>query len=140
MTEATVIIDALLAKLRSVPSLSPEDRVCDSDPQIDQHTPLPLAHFRELTEGKPERRGREWKRTRNIQVDLYQSVSAGRAGRDQLLSEVLAALVPSTAGIPLPGTTLLAISVGTINLEPEQIGSDTLLTSIQFSLTYTASL
>ena len=58
MTEATVIIDALLAKLRSVPSLSPEDRVCDSDPQIDQHTPLPLAHFRELTEGKPERRGR----------------------------------------------------------------------------------
>ena len=35
MTEATVIIDALLANVRSVPSLSPEDRVCDSDPQID---------------------------------------------------------------------------------------------------------
>ena len=73
-------------------------------------------------------------------MDLYQPVSDGRAGRDQLLSDVLAALVPSTAGIPLPGTTLLTISVGTINLEPEEIGSDTLLTSIQFSLTYTASL
>ncbi|MBP8173773.1 MAG: hypothetical protein KAY06_07190, partial [Aeromonadaceae bacterium] len=108
--------------------------------QIDQYTPLPLAHFRELSEGKPERRGREWKRTRNIQVDLYQPASAGRAGRDQLLSEVLAALVPSTAGVPLVGTSLISISVGNIILEPEEIGSDTLLTSILFTLTYTASL
>jgi hypothetical protein len=140
MKEATIICDALLEKLASVTSLSGEEQICDSDPQIDQHTPLPLAHFRELNEGKPERRGREWKRTRNIQVDLYQPASAGRAGRDQLLSEVLAALVPSTAGIPLPGTSLLTIAVGNINLEPEEVGSDTLLTSIQFSLTYTASL
>ncbi|PKQ82963.1 hypothetical protein AOX56_00120 [Aeromonas sobria] len=140
MKEATIICDALLEKLASVTSLSDEEQICDSDPQIDQHTPLPLAHFRELSEGKPERRGREWKRTRNIQVDLYQPASAGRAGRDQLLSEVLAALVPSTAGIPLPGTSLLTIAVGNINLEPEEVGSDTLLTSIQFSLTYTASL
>lgn len=140
MKEATIICDALLEKLVSVTSLSGEEQICDSDPQIDQHTPLPLAHFRELSEGKPERRGREWKRTRNIQVDLYQPASAGRAGRDQLLSEVLAAMVPSTAGIPLPGTSLLTIAVGNINLEPEEVGSDTLLTSIQFSLTYTASL
>ncbi len=140
MKEATIICDALLEKLASVTSLSGEEQICDSDPQIDQHTPLPLAHFRELSEGKPERRGREWKRTRNIQVDLYQPASAGRAGRDQLLSEVLAVLVPSTAGIPLPGTSLLTIAVGNINLEPEEVGSDTLLTSIQFSLTYTASL
>jgi hypothetical protein len=140
MKEATIICDALLEKLASVTSLSGEEQICDSDPQIDQHTPLPLAHFRELSEGKPERRGREWKRTRIIQVDLYQPASAGRAGRDQLLSEVLAALVPSTAGIPLPGTSLLTIAVGNINLEPEEVGSDTLLTSIQFSLTYTASL
>lgn len=140
MKEATLISDALLEKLASVTSLSGEAQICDSDPQIDQHTALPLAHFRELSEGKPERRGREWKRTRNIQVDLYQPASAGRAGRDQLLSEVLAALVPSTAGIPLPGTSLLTIAVGNINLEPEEVGSDTLLTSIQFSLTYTASL
>ena len=140
MKEATIICDALLEKLASVTSLSGEEQICDSDPQIDQHTPLPLAHFRELSEGKLERRGREWKRTRNIQVDLYQPASAGRAGRDQLLSEVLAALVPSTAGIPLPGTSLLTIAVGNINLEPEEVGSDTLLTSIQFSLTYTASL
>jgi hypothetical protein len=140
MKEATIICDALLEKLASVTSLSGDAQICDSDPQIDQHTPLPLAHFRELSEGKPERRGREWRRTRNIQVDLYQPASAGRAGRDQLLSEVLAALVPSTAGIPLPGTSLLTIAVGNINLEPEEVGSDTLLTSIQFSLTYTASL
>lgn len=140
MKEATIICDALLEKLASVTSLSGEAQICDSDPQIDQYTQLPLAHFRELSEGKPERRGREWKRTRNIQVDLYQPTSAGRAGRDQLLSEVLAALVPSTAGIPLPGTSLLTIAVGNINLEPEEVGSDTLLTSIQFSLTYTASL
>ncbi|WP_429010162.1 hypothetical protein [Aeromonas allosaccharophila] len=140
MTEATVIIDQLLAKLGAVSSLAGDGQVCDSDPQIDQYTQLPLAHFRELSEGKPERRGREWKRTRNIQVDLYQPVNAGRAGRDQLLSEVLAALVPSTAGVPLVGTSLISISVGNIILEPEEIGSDTLLTSILFTLTYTASL
>lgn len=140
MTEATVIIDQLLAKLGAVSSLAGDGQVCDSDPQIDQYTPLPLAHFRELSEGKPERRGREWKRTRNIQVDLYQPASAGRAGRDQLLSEVLAELVPSTAGVPLVGTSLISISVGNIILEPEEIGSDTLLTSLQLTLTYTASL
>ena len=140
MTEATLICDALLAKLAEIDTLAGEGQICDSDPQIDQYTPLPLAHFRELSEGKPERRGREWKRTRNIQVDLYQPASAGRAGRDLLLSQVLAVLVPSTAGIPLPGTSLLTIAVGNINLEPDEIGSDTLLTSIQFSLTYTASL
>ncbi|MFM5537002.1 hypothetical protein ACET8U_06830 [Aeromonas veronii] len=140
MTEATLICDALLAKLAEIDTLAGEGQICDSDPQIDQYTPLPLAHFRELSEGKPERRGREWKRTRNIQVDLYQPASVGRAGRDLLLSQVLAVLVPSTAGIPLPGTSLLTIAVGNINLEPDEIGSDTLLTSIQFSLTYTASL
>lgn len=140
MKEATIIIDTLLAKLRSVPSLAFEGQVCDSDPQIDQYTPLPLAHLREQSELSPERRGREWKRSRMIQVDLYQKASDGRAGRDQLLSEVLAELVPSTAGTQMPGTTLLAMSVSTISLESEEVGSDTLITSIHLRLTYTASL
>ncbi|MGL6392544.1 hypothetical protein ACSZMV_00310 [Aeromonas veronii] len=50
MKEATVIIDALLDKLRSMPALALEGQVCDSDPQIDQYTPLPLAHLREQSE------------------------------------------------------------------------------------------
>ncbi|MGL6392545.1 hypothetical protein ACSZMV_00315 [Aeromonas veronii] len=75
-----------------------------------------------------------------IQVDIYQKASDGRAGRDQLLSEVLAELVPSTAGTQMPGTTLLSMSVSTISLESEEVGSDTMITSIHLRLTYTASL
>jgi len=140
MTNATQIVDRLLDQLREIPEFATAEQVVDSDPQIDQHTPLPVAHLRELLESRPERRGRDWRRTRSLQLDLYQAASIGRAGRDALLDAVLAKLVPGTTGVPIPGLGLISMSVGTITLEPEEAGSDLLLTQIPISIEYTASL
>ena len=137
MTAATVIVDALLTKLRSISELSGPDCVCDGIPQIDEYTPLPVCHLRELKERNIERRGAGWKRSRSLQLDLYQNVSGGRFARDVLLDSVLNAIVPLTFGVPLEGTSMLKLSVGEVNLEPEEIQSELYLTSIPITIEYT---
>ena len=137
MTAVTVIVDALLTKLRLISEFSKPDCVCDGIPQIDEYTPLPVCHLRELKERGIERRGTGWKRTRALQLDLYQNISDGRAARDALLDSVLNTLVPLTFGVPLEGTSLLKLSVGEITLEPEEIQSELYLTSIPITIEYT---
>lgn len=137
MTTVTVIVDALLAKLRLIPEFSKPDCVCDGIPQIDEYTPLPVCHLRELKERGIERRGAGWKRSRVLQLDLYQGVSGGRSARDALLDSVLNALAPLSFGVPMDGTSLLKLSVGEIALEPEEIQSELYLTSIPITIEYT---
>lgn len=138
MTAVTLIVDALLTKLRSISEFSHPGSVCDDIPQIDEYTPLPVCHLRELKETGIERRGAGWKRARSLQLDLYQEQSGGRSARDALLDSVLSALVPLGFGVPLEGTSLLKLSIGSITLEPEELQSELYLTSIPITIEYTS--
>jgi hypothetical protein len=138
MTAVTVIVDALLAKLRLISEFSNPGSVCDDIPQIDEYTPLPVCHLRELKETAIERRGTGWKRLRSLQLDLYQEKTGGRSARDALLDAVLIELVPLGFGVPLEGKSLLKLSIGTIALEPEEIQSELYLTSIPITIEYTS--
>lgn len=139
MTQATEIVDAMLSKLRGLAQFAADDQVCDADPQIDEYTVLPIAHLREIKETNIERRGSGWKRSRAMQLDLYQPADAGRAGRDAMLDAVLGMITPIGTGIPFPGTKLLKLTIGDITLEPEEISASVLLTQIPITIEYIAS-
>lgn len=139
MTQATEIVNAMLAKLRGVAAFETPEQVCDADPQLDEYTILPIAHLREIRESNIERRGGGWKRSRVLQLDLYQPAEDGRAGRDALLDAVLEQVSPIGTGIPFPGTKLIKLTIGDITLEPEEIAASVLLTQIPITIEYIAS-
>lgn len=62
----------LLQLIRDMAIIQTADQVVDSDPQIDEFTPFPVIHLREIDETAPTRRGIDYKRTRNLQIDIYQ--------------------------------------------------------------------
>ncbi|MGL5948236.1 MAG: tail completion protein gp17 [Aeromonas sp.] len=132
----TDICDQLITRLAQIDSLNPVEPVCDSEPQLDHHTPLPLLHWQDLSESQGERRGREVKRARRCQIDLYQAASGGRAERDELLTAVLHVLAPSPSGLHLPGTALVNLTHEQTEFAPVDVGSDLRLTRITFTLHY----
>lgn len=140
MKEATVIIDKLLVLLRTVPGIEADEQVVDSDPQLDEYTPLPVIHLRELDEQPPERHGRDYKRTRRIQIDLYQQQDSTRQERDLLLEQVLKVLYPAPTGLRMEGTRLLSFTVGAIVLEPEESLFSARLTQVPITFDYLSSL
>lgn len=140
MKEATLIINALLQLIRGMEIIQSTDQVVDSDPQIDEYTPFPVIHLREINETAPTRRGIDYKRSRNLQIDIYQNHTAARSDRDELLDSVLKVIFHKPTGIKLEGTTLLNLTVGTIVLEPDEHAVAALLTQIPLTIEYSSHL
>jgi len=140
MNEATLIIDTLLQKLKDASLVDTAEQVVDDEPQLDEYKPFPVIHLRELDEQPPVRHGRDYKRTRRIQIDLYQQQDATRQARDLLLEQVLKVLYPAPTGIRMEGTRLLSFTVGAIVLEPEEILFSARLTQVPITFEYLSSL
>ena len=140
MKEATLIIDSLLQLIRDMEIIKSADQVVDSDPQIDEYTLLPIIHLREINEIAPIRRGIDYKRSRNLQIDIYQPSTITRADRDELLDSVLKVIFHKPTGLKLEGTTMINLTVGTIKLEPDELSSAALLTQVPLTIEYTSHL
>lgn len=140
MKEATLIIDSLLQLIRDMEIIQSADQVVDSDPQIDEFTPFPVIHLREIDETAPTRRGIDYKRTRNLQIDIYQPSTVTRADRNELLDSVLKVIFHKPTGLKLEGTTLIHLTVGTISLEPDEPSATALITQIPLAIEYASHL
>lgn len=140
MKEATLIIDSLLQLIRNMEIIQSADQVVDSDPQIDEYTQLPVIHLREIDETAPTRRGIDYKRTRNLQIDIYQPSTVTRADRNELLDSILGVIFHKPTGIKLEGTTLINLTVGTIALEPDEPTAVAVLTQIPLAIEYASHM